>query len=302
MTYSFSTAAAKVGGQSTAPDQRIRDSYRTDTLTPLARPPNRFRKTGIRALASNRGVDRFYHDKEQDVRPQSRRRPNTGRRRMEDDLQFRSSPPPQTQRIHSHQKRRRPREFEDDAVVIREDEVPAQSPLGKDDSVMEIDDETRAAVRMSIFGPNLPTPLQTPTEERQELELKELSPNVMQTRKTTRQPTKKRRRPSYWDGDLKQIRESPAGRSGQRVSGTSDREAVTNPPDAMVQHGGPERRVCTSPAQEDIENVEEHSGVISFDEKSVETVIRRESGMSSVIREATIDVVMEQSSMEVDTA
>ncbi len=89
-----------------------------------------------------------------------------------------------------------------------------------------------------------------------------------------KQPSKKKRRPSYWDGDLKQVRESPAARIEHRGSGASQGEALTSPPEAMVQHGGPERRVCTSPAQEEIENVEEHTGVIGFDGESVEAGFR----------------------------
>lgn len=48
-TYSFSTQAAKMTGSSAAPDSRIRDSYRTDTLTPLSKPAPRFSHTGIAA-------------------------------------------------------------------------------------------------------------------------------------------------------------------------------------------------------------------------------------------------------------
>ena len=55
-TYSFSTAAAKVIGSDQAPDSRIRDSYKTDTLTALARPQNRYRKNGIGAVVAPRGV------------------------------------------------------------------------------------------------------------------------------------------------------------------------------------------------------------------------------------------------------
>ena len=270
MPYSFSTAAAKVGGQSTAPDSRIRDSYRTDTLTPLAKPPSRFRKTGIGAVASNRGVNRFYGDHEHDAQPPSRRRPGTGRtRRMHENVQFRSSPPRQAQRMQSQHKRRRPREFEDENVTIAEDKEGHHPRLEKDESVMEVDEETRAAVRLSIFGPDTPEPLQGRQQG-----LKELSPNVTSWRKGMRQPTTKKRRPSYWDGDLEQVKNGPAARDMNRSSGVSGREALTSPPEAMVRHGGPERRVCTSPAKEEIENVEEHEGVIGFDGESVEVGLR----------------------------
>ncbi|RMZ83853.1 hypothetical protein DV737_g1411, partial [Chaetothyriales sp. CBS 132003] len=175
MAYSFSTAAAKVGGQSSAPDCRIRDSYRTDTLTPLARPPSRFRKTGIGAMSSGGGVSRYY---------------------------------------------------------------------GGDNEVGG---------------------------------LKELSPNVTMWRKGMRQPSKKRR-PSYWDGDLKQVSESPAGGRGGLGSGGCGHEAMGGASEGMVQHGGPERRVCTSPAKAEIENVEEQAGLIGIDGESSKEGGRRADG------------------------
>jgi hypothetical protein len=68
--------------------------------------------------------------------------------------------------------------------------------------------------------------------------MREISPNVTAWRKGMRVQPRKKRRPSYWDGDLKQIRESPAGREHVR----------------SVQPG-PERYVTTSPAKEDVESV-----------------------------------------------
>ena len=56
--YSFSTEAARITGSSAAPDSRIRDSYRTDTLTPLAKPKARYKKTGIAAMTH--GVGKYY--------------------------------------------------------------------------------------------------------------------------------------------------------------------------------------------------------------------------------------------------
>ena len=47
--YSFSTAAGAYSGSSPAPDSRIRNSYRTDTLTPFELPTTRFRKIGLGA-------------------------------------------------------------------------------------------------------------------------------------------------------------------------------------------------------------------------------------------------------------
>lgn len=51
-----------------------------------------------------------------------------------------------------------------------------------------------------------------------------------------RQPRKKRR-PSYWDGDLKQVRDSPAGKQVHSIQ------------------PGAERFVTTRPAKEDVESV-----------------------------------------------
>ena len=54
--YSFSTAAAAHSGSSAAPDSRIRDAYRTDTLTPFEVPTTRFRKIGLGATAQMTGA------------------------------------------------------------------------------------------------------------------------------------------------------------------------------------------------------------------------------------------------------
>ena len=40
-----------------APDSRIRDSYHLDTLTPLAKPQTRYKKTGIAAITQ--GIGRY---------------------------------------------------------------------------------------------------------------------------------------------------------------------------------------------------------------------------------------------------
>ena len=247
MTYSFSTAAAKVIGQSSAPDSRIRDSYRTDTLTPLAKPPSRFRKTGIGALATGRGVSKYYDGP---GRTSSREtRSGTGRSKR-GNIQFRSSPPRAPENMASaHQKRPRPRELEDEQFEIHEDGIAPHSAsgqaasLGDGEEPIEVDENTRAAVRMSLYGPDTPEALQGAREG-----IKELSPNVNPWRKGMRQPRKKRR-PSYWDGDLKQVRESPAGRQEQVRS---------------LQPGA-ERHVMTSPAKEDVESMR-----VSVREENVE--------------------------------
>jgi hypothetical protein len=228
--YSFSTAAAKLDGQSAAPDSRIRDSYRTDTLTPLAKVPSRFRKTGLGALAGPQAAGRLYDEPE---RQQSRHgRPHTSRSHRAGDIQFRSSPPRPPQRmVSANQKRRRGRESDDERIDVYEDVRPASGPrLEEGEEPIEVDEDTRAAVRMSLYGSE-------PESNRGGRQgMHEVSPNVTTWRKGMRQPRKKRR-PSYWDGDLKQIRDSPAGRQVHSIQ------------------PGAERFVMTSPAKEDVESV-----------------------------------------------
>jgi hypothetical protein len=228
--YSFSTAAAKLDGQSAAPDSRIRDSYRTDTLTPLAKVPSRFRKTGLGALAGPQAVGRLYDEPE---RVQSRNgRPHTSRSHRAGDIQFRSSPPRPPQRMFSaNQKRRRGRESDDERFDVHEDVRPMSgSRLEDGEEPIDVDEDTRAAVRMSLYGSE-------PESNRGGRQgMQEVSPNVTTWRKGMRQPRKKRR-PSYWDGDLKQIRDSPAGRQVHSIQ------------------PGAERFVMTSPAKEDVESV-----------------------------------------------
>lgn len=229
MTYSFSTAAAKSAGQSAAPDSRIRDSYRTDTLTPLAKPPSRYRKTGIAAMASARGVSKYYGDVDGRV-PGQATRTGTRRSRHRSGVRFRSSPPPQpADMAPSLHKRRRPKDLEDEDFEVRED----------DSQVMELDDDTRAAIRMSLFGSETPETLHAREA------LRELSPNIVTTRKDRRQ--RKKRRPSYWDGDLKEVQNSPAGR-------TTEARVETAGVGSSVREGA-ERKVMTSPPKESVESL-----------------------------------------------
>jgi hypothetical protein len=227
MTYSFSTAAAKTFGQSAAPDSRIRDSYRTDTLTPLAKPPSRYRKTGIAAMASTRGVGKYYGG---NVAGGNAQATGTGTKRSQrrSGVQFRSSPPLQTaEMVPGINKRRRPKD-EDELHVMRDDS-----------QIMELDDDTRAAIRMSLFG------TETPEMMHARETLRELSPNVSTTRKDRRQ--RKKRRPSYWDGDLKEVQHSPAARNNE---GKVDMSAIRG----SVREGA-ERIVLTSPPKDGVESL-----------------------------------------------
>ena len=102
VTYSFSTAAAKVIGSSPAPDARIRDSYRTDTLTPFARAAPKYRKTQMNAMVRERGVGKYYNGVRQ------RRNPGTAAGRPL--VAFGSSPPQPTEQPSQPPRRKRNRE------------------------------------------------------------------------------------------------------------------------------------------------------------------------------------------------
>ena len=79
--------------------------------------------------------------------------------------------------------------------------------LEEGEEVIEVDEDTRAAVRMSLFG------AATPETASEGGGLQELSPNVFLYRKGTGPSgSRKKRRPSYWDGDLEEVVRSPAAR------------------------------------------------------------------------------------------
>ncbi|KAK5314120.1 hypothetical protein LTR70_007331 [Exophiala xenobiotica] len=213
--YSFSTAASRVVGADQAPDSRIRDSYKTDTLTALAKPPSKYRKNGIGAEVAARGVGRYYQGPPSSIRsPSARSRPSSRRTYMGGgDVRFRSSPPRASipeQYVPVGRKRAM-----DDAFVVAEavgdQEIDPVLRLQRSDDIMEVGEQTKAAVRMSIFGTSTPEALHKAREG-----LKELSPNVQVFRKNQQEHAhlRKKRRPSYWDNDLKEVRESPAGRGG----------------------------------------------------------------------------------------
>ncbi|OCT51645.1 hypothetical protein CLCR_08157 [Cladophialophora carrionii] len=212
--YSFSTAAAKVTGHDPAPDSMIRDSYRTDTLTPLAKPPSRFRKNGMSAIASARGANKHHGGAPFLSRPPQRRM-HSVRARLPDSLKFRSSPPRSfVDPAQVPQPRKRARDLVSPTTEILEDEtaqrelVDPRLRLEEGEEMIEVDEETRAAVRMSLFGAATPE-----TGSETGSGLKELSPNVMLYRKGTGPSgSRKKRRPSYWDGDLEEVVRSPAAR------------------------------------------------------------------------------------------
>jgi hypothetical protein len=209
LTYAFSTAAAKQVGSSQAPDLRIRDSYRTDTLTPLSRPASRFKKNGIGAIAA-RGASHPHPTGSYSPWP-STTGPGNGRPRIAssshqqgmaspDRPRFMSSPPRQSD--HSNcmpTKRRRPKDSSRD-FDIAEDSTVASVP----GTPMEIDDDIQAAVRMSIAG--------VPDTPADDLALpglagvRQLSPNVSPFRKGRDMPAKRLRTASYWDHDLPEVR------------------------------------------------------------------------------------------------
>ena len=210
--YTFSTAAAKIVGSNQAPESRIRDSYKTDTLTSLAKPPTRYRKNGIAAEIAPRGVGRYYQRPPSSLRPPSSARTRPDSRQTYhsgSDVRFRSSPP----RGHgpdTYVPVRRKRAM-DDSFIVAEDHIEPQIRVQGSEELMQVDDQTKAAVRMSIFGTNTPEALHSARRG-----ITELSPNIQVFRKGTQEHShlRKKRRPSYWDNDLKEIRESPAGRGG----------------------------------------------------------------------------------------
>lgn len=216
--YSFSTAASKAIGSDQAPDSRMRDSYKTDTLTALPVSTTRYRKTGIGAHTRTRDISRYYE------RPSSaasarvagfRPRPSSRQTCVSSsEVRFRSSPPPPLveDRILPVRRKR----AVDDSFVIAEDMYRPAS-ITPDLRRSEMNGRTQSnegmdvAVRTSVFGGSTPEALRSARHG-----IQELSPNVQLYRKATQgnMHLRKKRRPSYWDNDLKEVRESPAGRGG----------------------------------------------------------------------------------------
>lgn len=104
--YSLSTEAATIISSSAAPDSHIRYSYRTDTLTPLAKPQARYKKIGMAAMTGSMGS--YYG-----AQFTQGRRP----------LQFSSSPPRVAQGIPKKRTREGGRCSLEGAVMQINDEV-----------------------------------------------------------------------------------------------------------------------------------------------------------------------------------
>jgi hypothetical protein len=208
LTYAFSTAAAKVVGSSQAPDLRIRDSYRTDTLTPLARPASRFRKNGIGAMvarAGSRPHPTGSYSPWPSITGPGNGRPGTAYPPSRHEIanpnrpQFLSSPPRGSDYLHDMKMRRRQKQFSGD-FDIAEDSTAASVP----GTPMEIDEDIQAAVRMSISGvPD--TPIHDPARPNT-AEVRQLSPNVSPFRKGRGMRVNRPRTASYWDQDLPEVR------------------------------------------------------------------------------------------------
>ena len=231
LKYSFSTAAAKVVGSSPAPDSRIRDSYRTDTLTPLAKPTSRYRKNGIGALAS-RGGSKYYGNLASEagrgVKHRSRMMASgpypgtTSPRCMSSPPQQIGGMVPRSIPRSAPPKRRRTQKHQG-AIKIVEDDIRATAKshaaslhsdnTERDGSVMEVDEDIREAVRLSIIA--TPDRLAKKRQSKSTTGdagagLRELSPNVDLFRKGS--GPRRKRRTSYWDGDLEEVSRSPAKR------------------------------------------------------------------------------------------
>lgn len=211
--YSFSTAASKVFGSDQAPDSRIRDSYKTDTLTAIAIPTNRYRKNGIGAEMMSRGVGRFYQRGPSSIRTSNARTRPGSRQTYSSgsDVRFRSSPPPGPRSDHYTVIRHK--RALDDTFTVPEfrQRLNLAHGLHESDETMQVDKQTNATAQLGIFGASTPGILQQARQG-----IRELSPNVQAYRKGIQEYSHlhKKRRPSYWDNDLKEIRESPAGRGG----------------------------------------------------------------------------------------
>ena len=208
LTYSFSTAAAKVVGSSHAPDLRIRDSYRTDTLTPLARPASRFRKNGIGAMvarAASRPHPTGSYSPWPSITGPGNGRPGTAHLPSRHEITspnrppFLSSPPRGSDYLHDMKMRRRQKQSSGD-FDIAEDSTAASVP----GTPMEIDEDIQAAIRMSISGvPD--TPISDPARPNT-AEVRQLSPNVSPFRKGRGMRAMRPRTASYWDQDLPEVR------------------------------------------------------------------------------------------------
>lgn len=218
LSYSFSTAASKAIGSDQAPDSRMRDSYKTDTLTALPVSTTRYRKNGIGAQVVPRGVSRYYERPPSSTGTGSSRPRPTSRQTYSssNEVRFRSSPP-RALREDRFPPMRRKRAMDDSFVIAEDMYRPAgitpEARLAVRDDVMQIDERISTAVRTSVFGASTPEALRSARQG-----IRELSPNVQMYRKGTQENMhlRKKRRPSYWDNDLKQVRESPAGRGGVR--------------------------------------------------------------------------------------
>lgn len=123
----------------------------------------------------------------------------------------------------------------------QEQSIDPNLKLEAGEDIIEVDEETRAAVRMSIYGAGAP-------ELTSDIGLRELSPNVTQWRKGNRpSSSRKKRRPSYWDIDLEEVVRSPAARHVvsspikkddiRSHKGEVEYEEENLPPDAMSFEG-----------------------------------------------------------------
>ena len=123
--------------------------------------------------------------------------------------------------------------------------------------------------------------------------MKEISPNVTYKRKGMRQPRKKRR-PSYWDGDLKQIRESPAAK------------VIPAPRQDVVQslHQGAERHVMTTPAKEEVKSMKGEKARITLEGdlemREIEGGMEDSENVEEVGAQVDGDEAAEIEAMEVD--
>ncbi|KIX04716.1 uncharacterized protein Z518_05586 [Rhinocladiella mackenziei CBS 650.93] len=137
--YPLSPAAAKGVGQDPGPDLRIRDSYNTKTLIPLAKPPSGFRKNGIVALASARGAGKYHGGQSFGPRPPNGHG-NHNAARLPDEIQFCSNPPGYSNGEENSTK---------------EEPINPKLKLAGEE-IVKIDEETRDVVPTSLYGVRSP--------------------------------------------------------------------------------------------------------------------------------------------------
>jgi hypothetical protein len=187
-------------------------AYGTDTLSSSARPTSRLRKNGIASMAL-RGVSK-YHGSVYGTgnhgyasRPPSRVMYSGGRRTPDQPRPMSSPSRPSSGSVgfrHRILKRRTKATNRGEFTIAEDETAGARSKAASvldGDEVMKLGEEIRTTMRVNID--EMPDGLEGDEEGP-----KKLNPNVTPFRKGLGPQIK--RRSSYWDGDLKEVMNSPA--------------------------------------------------------------------------------------------